>query len=270
MKKEVGKFLYWATSWHVGYVIILIALIQFYPVSVSDGQSFLQLIHPKDIVPVSTQVEGVDISHHNSTIDWETVSAQKENFKRIHFCFMKATEGGDFVDKRFKENWQNAKRVGISKGAYHFYRPNTSPEIQVRNFIQNVQLEPGDFAPVLDFEIQGGKRFRKNLTVNVKKWLVEIEKHYGVKPIIYTNLFIYNTYIKGQLDEYPLWVSQYETDKLTGFDEAKVLFWQHSQTGKTHGINGDVDFNVYLGSYLDMFAIKIKRKANSQNALSTH
>lgn len=259
MKKAVGKFLYLAITWKVAYTITIIALIQLFPVAVSDGQSVLQLIHETSAVPTSYEVHGLDVSHHNDDIDWAAISNSKEKFKKIHFCFIKATEGGDFIDKRFFENWQEAQKVGISKGAYHFYRPTTSPEKQAQNFIQNVKLEAGDFAPVLDFELQGGSRYRKNLTADVKKWLLLIEKHYGIKPIIYTNKFIYETYIKGKLDEYPLWVSQYDTDKLTGFDEAKVLFWQHSQNGKTHGINGDVDFNVYLGSYLDLFSIKLRK-----------
>lgn len=267
MKKIVGKGLYYATYWRVWYVLLLVGLIQLYPVAVSDGQSNnSQIIAHEDLqrsIEARFEVKGIDISHHNNEIDWETVRIQKGKSK-THFCFMKATEGGDFIDKRFVHNWSEAKRHEIAKGAYHFYRPDVSPEIQAKNFIKNVWLEEGDFAPVLDFEIQGrNRRHQRHLTANVTKWLKLVEEAYGIKPIIYTNLHIYNQYIKGTpLEEYPIWASQYNTEKLYGFENANVYFWQHSQTGKTVGIKGDVDQNVYLGTYLDLFDLKVKRRSD--------
>lgn len=264
MKKIVGKGLYYATDWRIWYVIILVGLIQLYPVAVSDGQSNdNKVISDENLqrrIEDRFEVKGIDISHHNNEIDWKTVSTQTGKSK-THFCFMKATEGGDFVDKRFVHNWSEAKRHNIAKGAYHFYRPDISPEIQAKNFVKNVWLDEGDFAPVLDFEIQGrSRRHQRHLTENVTKWLKLVEEAYGIKPIIYTNLHIYNQYIKGTpLDKYPIWASQYNTEELIGFEDANVYFWQHSQTGKNTGIIGDVDQNVYLGTYLDLFTLKVKR-----------
>lgn len=266
MKRIVGKGLYYATDWRVWYVVILVGLIQLYPVAVSDGQDNSNQITTNeelsDSIESSFDVRGIDISHHNNEVDWATVGNQKGK-NETHFCFMKATEGGDFIDKRFVHNWSEAKRHNIAKGAYHFYRPDIAPEIQAKNFIKNVWLEEGDFAPVLDFEIQGrSRRHQRHLTANVAKWLKIVEEAYGIKPIIYTNLHIYNQYIKGTpLEDYPIWASQYNTEELIGFENAKVYFWQHSQTGKTTGIKGDVDQNVYLGTYLDLFDLKVKRRS---------
>lgn len=264
MKKIIGKGLYYVTDWRIWYVIVLVVLIQMYPVAVSDGQdNSNQLPNSEELsnsINSSFDVRGIDVSHHNNEIDWAEVGLKKGS-GQTHFCFMKATEGGDFIDKRFVHNWSEAKRHGIAKGAYHFYRPDIAPEIQAKNFIQNVWLSEGDFAPVLDFEVQGrNRRQHRHLTKNVTKWLEIVEAAYGIKPIIYTNLHIYNQYIKGTpLDEYPIWASQYNTEQLIGFDDANVFFWQHSQTGKTDGIVGDVDHNVYLGTYLDLFKLKVKR-----------
>ena len=263
VKKIVGKGLYYATDWRIWYVLLLVGLIQLYPVAVSDGQSNVNQIAEserlRETIEERFEVKGIDVSHHNNDIDWKVVGDQSGENK-THFCFMKATEGSDFVDKRFVHNWSEAKRHGIAKGAYHFYRPEIAPEIQAKHFIQNVWLDKGDFAPVLDFEIQGrSHRHRKHLTKNVTKWLQLIEEAYGIRPIIYTNLHIYNRYIKGTpLEGYPIWASQYNTEELIGFDDVNVFFWQHSQTGKTAGISGDVDQNVYLGTYLDLFKLKLK------------
>lgn len=266
MKKIIGKALYHATDWRIWYVVTLIGLIQLYPIAVSDGQSNAGGIIADESLLKSIEerfeVKGIDVSHHNQEIDWATVRGQQGKLK-THFCFIKATEGGDFVDTRFHHNWAEAKRHEMAKGAYHFYRPEIAPEVQAKNFIENVWLDEGDFAPVLDFEIQGrSRKHQRQLTQNVTKWLQIVEEAYGVKPIIYTNLHIYNKYIKGTpLEAYPIWASQYNTEKLVGFENANVYFWQHSQTGKTAGIVGSVDQNVYLGTYLDLFALKVKRRS---------
>tara|TARA_Y100001933_G_scaffold248756_1_gene283035 strand:+ start:378 stop:620 length:243 start_codon:yes stop_codon:yes gene_type:complete len=62
---------------------------------------------------------GIDVSHHQGAIDWAKVKAAG-----VHYCFMKATEGSTFKDKRFDFNWNQAKAHGIIRGAYHFFRPN--------------------------------------------------------------------------------------------------------------------------------------------------
>ena len=44
-------------------------------------------------------VLGVDVSHHQGSIDWPTLAQD-----RVVFAYIKATEGGDFQDPRFAEN----------------------------------------------------------------------------------------------------------------------------------------------------------------------
>ena len=41
---------------------------------------------------------GVDVSHHQGSIDWARVAADD-----MSFAYVKATEGGDHVDRRFLE-----------------------------------------------------------------------------------------------------------------------------------------------------------------------
>ncbi len=44
-------------------------------------------------------VRGIDVSHHQKSIDWENVADQG-----IAFAYIKATEGRDFKDSRFLFN----------------------------------------------------------------------------------------------------------------------------------------------------------------------
>jgi len=241
------------------YVLIVIVLITLYPVYVSDSQRWTYIESFGIKLPLRYTLHGIDVSHHNNKIDWHRVKNSIEDKVDISFCFIKATEGEDLKDQDFGNNWREAKKTGLIRGAYHFYVPRANPVEQAQNFIESVELEEGDFVPVIDFEILGTKRrVRNNLLENVKTFINIIENHYGVKPIIYTNGHIYRAYIKGNFDKYPLWISNYVSQKLEGYNKARLMLWQHSTTGKVDGIQGDVDFNVFVASksHLDDICIK--------------
>jgi Glycosyl hydrolases family 25 len=68
------------------------------------------------LAPLWYNVIGVDVSNHQGDIDWPALAGSK-----IAFAYIKATEGGDFRDKRFQLNWEGAKRAGLARGAYHFF-----------------------------------------------------------------------------------------------------------------------------------------------------
>ncbi len=241
------------------YVFIVIALITLYPVYVSDGQKWTFVESFGIRLPLRYTIHGIDVSHHNAQIDWFKVKHSNDDKVEIEFCFIKATEGIELKDQDFTNNFNAAKREGLIRGAYHFFIPSASPEQQAQNFIQSVSLEAGDFAPVIDFEIHGkGRRVRANLVENVRKFIEIIEKHYGVKPIIYTNGYIYREYIKNNFDEYPLWISDYDSKKLEGYENSNLMIWQHSTDGKIDGVSGNVDFNVFVASksHLDDICIK--------------
>ena len=84
---------------------------------------------------------------------------------------MKASEGGDFKDKVFQENFDSARSYGFIRGAYHFYNPNTSAEKQADFFINSVRLEKGDLPPVLDIEKRGDDA--KKMKRDIKLWLTK-------------------------------------------------------------------------------------------------
>ena len=56
-------------------------------------------------MPCNYEVHGIDISHYQGIIDWDKLLHNKEAKFPIHFIFMKATEGGDYGDETFVENF---------------------------------------------------------------------------------------------------------------------------------------------------------------------
>jgi lysozyme len=187
-------------------------------------------------------VQGIDVSRHQATIKWQEVAAQD-----IQFAFIKATEGRKHVDTLFCHNWDETRRVGIKRGAYHYFHPSLNPEEQARNFIETVTMQYGDLPPVVDIE-EDNHLPREEVIKQLKAWLYLVEMHYSIRPIIYTHYKFYNKFIAGEFDKYPIWIAKYggEPPRLGGGVE--WWFWQHGKRGKLSGINGYVDFNVFYGS----------------------
>ncbi len=92
-------------------------------------------------------IKGFDVSHHQGDIQWQSISPQE--FK---FVYLKATEGGDFKDRKFQDNWLKAREQGFLVGAYHFYRLCRDGQIQAQNFIETVPKKTDSLPPVIDLE----------------------------------------------------------------------------------------------------------------------
>ncbi|MBR6629344.1 MAG: glycoside hydrolase family 25 protein [Bacteroidaceae bacterium] len=206
-------------------------------------------------LPVNYKVHGIDVSHHQGEIDWEAVKATDKQEYPICFVFMKATEGGDHKDRLFVDNFRQAREVGLVRGAYHFYNPNTDPIRQADFFISQVKLETGDLAPVLDIERK--PRNKAQLQADLVKFLNRLEQHYGVKPIIYTSYKYRLHYLDTpELSSYPLWIAHYYVDALSY--DGPWQFWQHTDYGTVPGIEENVDLNVFNGSWNDLLRYTLK------------
>lgn len=196
-------------------------------------------------LPMHYGIHGIDVSRHNDRINWARVRQMEAGGVRLQFVFIKATEGATLSDKQFDKNWSEAKKSAMRRGAYHFYHPTRDPLKQATNFIRHVELSEGDFAPVVDFEVINGQS-DETIVNGLKLWLKTVEDHYRTRPIIYTNGNLYRRYIKGNLDEYPLWIADYSAKHLRSYNPDKLYLWQHNQNGYVKGIRGQVDFNVFV------------------------
>ncbi len=98
---------------------------------------------------------------------------------------------------------------------------------------------------MLDIEATDGTS-SSELNHKIKEWLLKVEEHYKVQPILYTNIYFYNKYLRGNFDAYPLWIAHYLQPDKPRID-IKWAFWQHSESGRVNGIRTAVDFNVFSG-----------------------
>jgi len=197
------------------------------------------------------KVYGIDVSHYQGKIDWPVVKAENTAIP-LGFVFMRATMGED-TDGEFTTNWEAAKAQGFLRGAYHYYRPDENSLAQANSFIKQVKLSIGDLPPVLDIEKIPNKQSMDSLCSGLKRWLDKVEKHYGMKPIIYSGESFYTDFLKEEFEGYQLWIANYN------FFEDKIqkdwLIWQFTDKATLNGIEGTVDVNIYNGSRDDLKAM---------------
>jgi len=212
------------------------------PVYDADGDEVNPYLMCED---TCDHVHGIDLSHYQGQVFWETVG---ENTK-MAYVYLKATEGGDRIDSYFERNIDLAHRYGLKVGSYHFFRPKTDLERQMRNFM--TQCLPGeqDLIPMLDVETTGNlpvEEFRDSLM----KFLWLMESTYRQKPLVYTFRNFYNKHLQGGLlDDYPLMIAMYTDEEPVLADGRDITMWQYTGKGRIVGVNGYVDKSRFMGRH---------------------
>lgn len=199
------------------------------------------------------EVMGVDVSHYQGDIDWETLSGEG-----IDFAFIKATEGSTYVDPCYDYNAREAAKTGLKIGAYHFFSFDSPGGTQAENFISTVGSGDGMLPPTVDLEPYG--KYRRGLPPKdevkpeLDALLEALEAYYGKSPIIYTTERAYKMYLAGGYEEYDIWIRNVLTaPKLS--DSREWRFWQYSDRGRLKGYSGEeryIDLNVFCGTREDL------------------
>jgi lysozyme len=195
-------------------------------------------------------VHGIDVSKWQGDIDWTAVAAAG-----TRFAYIKATEGGDVADERFRQNWAGARAAGVARGAYHFVYWCRPAHEQAQWFKMHIPPDPDALPPVLDAEWNGhsptcGKRIPREEAVAMMRTLLdELEAHTGKRPVIYTDIPFYRDVMAdGSFSEYALWVRTVAAEPHEKFPGRSWHFWQYTTTGRMAGIRGNVDRNAFYGS----------------------
>ena len=200
--------------------------------------------------PKEFPVHGIDLSRHNKSLNWSRMKRAG-----VDFAFIKATEGKDDRDVKYRELWRAARRAGINRAAYHFYYFCATPEAQAANYIRSVPKSERSLPPILDVEWNPesptcSKRKPARVVIpQLRRWLQIVEKHYGQKPIIYTTVDFHREVLaSGALPGYQYWLRSVKAEPKYVYGKRPWTFWQYTGTGKIPGIKGQVDINAFHGS----------------------
>ena len=189
-------------------------------------------------------MHGIDLSHYQGEVFWETVG---ENTK-MAYVYLKATEGGDRIDAQYERNIEMAHRHGLKVGSYHFFRPKTPVITQLENFM--MQCRPGeqDLIPMIDVETTGGLS-NEEFCDSLHAFLDLVEQAYHQSPLIYTFRNFYNRHLIGQINDYKLMIAMYTDEEPELADGRDITMWQYTSHGRIVGVRGNVDKSRFMGNH---------------------
>lgn len=197
-------------------------------------------------------IRGVDVSHHQDAIDWTALAGAD-----VSFAFIKATEGGDFRDPRFAENWRGAGEAGLPRGAYHFFRFCTPAALQAQNYLSALP-EDAELPPVLDVEYGGNCTQNipsdEAIVARLDSVIQAVEATTGRAPLLYVLPDSYRDFVQGRFDLYPIWYqSVLRAPRLPG--DRPWTFWQYTVRARLPGVGPFVDLNVFNGTPSEFAAL---------------
>lgn len=189
---------------------------------------------------MTDQVDVIDISHHQATVDFNKVEQAG-----VVGVILKCTEGKSVVDPTFKTRFANARNAGLEVASYHFLRPGDMDQ-QMAFYLKTLKPRMGDRV-IIDHE--DDKVPLKDLVRCVEILLADPA---DLQVTIYSGHLI-----KQQLGaehnevlaKTSLWLAQYgSTPSWPRGTWPTFTLWQYSDKGAVAGVSGNCDVNHFNGS----------------------
>lgn len=237
-KHKVRISFWFATTF---ILLLIISLIYFNHKKTEPRRNQTNEVELIDRIPSGFSSFGIDISHHQGSIDWKELLEDNHYDTIIDFVYCKTSEGTDYPDKQWKRNRKELKKLHVRHGAYHYFR-TSDPKKQAEFFLKQWKPDSGDLPPMLDVEYECMKN--PHLIHAMQTWLTIVEEKSGLKPIIYTSLNLFRTKFKNVFQNYKFWVASYGIKPTVIDHDNRIIHWQFSTKGKLPGMKTRVDMNV--------------------------
>jgi len=215
----------------------------------------------------SAAVIGPDVSSHNhdngGTLNWAAV----QGVGGASFAFVKATEGGDYLNPSFASDFASVHNGGMIRGAYHYALPSGATTVAITAdataeasfFVSTTGRlnAKGDLPPVLDLEVAGTLN-PAQLSLWTHTWLDRAKRLTGRTPIVYTYGYFWTKKMgnSSAFAAYPLWLAGYSTTKPVIVGGWKTYaFWQYANKAKLAGASRALDMSVFNGTVTQLRAM---------------
>ena len=198
-------------------------------------------------------LHGVDVSSYQGSINWSLVKEQKKI--PIQFAVSKATEGLGYNSPTFPYDWREMKRVGLKRGAYHFFHPTLSGSEQADYLHRWVRqaggFRSGDFV-LLDMEYTQDYAPPRKILSEAQNFVNRAKKMINKAVFIYVGYYYWidnvGDAVDSVLSKCPLWVPSYGQFPSKPRNWKNISFWQYSETGTLPGIGANVDLDMFFGN----------------------
>lgn len=189
---------------------------------------------------MSTQLKGVDLSVHNGTVDFATLS------KNVDYAIIRAGYGklASQKDKKFEEYYAGCKKYGIPVGTYWYSYAKSVSEMkqEAQVFLNVIKGKQFEYPVYLDFEEKSQFNLGKATCIAMAKAFLEVIENAGYYAGMYCSSYYLSTFFDSSIrDRYTMWLAHYNVTKPTYGGAYDI--WQYTSTGRIGGVNGNVDMN---------------------------
>jgi len=191
---------------------------------------------------------GIDVSEWQGEIDFSKVANSG-----IEIVYIRASEGTNYIDPYFRENYEEAKANGLRTGFYHYLTARNEEEARAEAefFVAYIKGTEPACKLAMDFEV-----FDNLSTEEVNEisevFLQTVQNLSGKECVIYSDAYNAREVFNRELAEkYAIWVADYFVEEPE--DNGKWSTWvgfQFTDRGRINGIDGNVDRDYFTNGIL--------------------
>ena len=193
-----------------------------------------------------SQYFGIDVSEYQSDIDWQKVKSAGRSFAILRCGYGRYA---DQIDRRFEQNYKNAKAAGVHVGAYLFSYAQTTDQAreEAENCLRFLRGKTFEYPIVYDVETAAQRKLGKEKLSAVVRTFCETMEKNGYYVSVYASLdFLQGALTTDVTSRFDVWLAQWASKPTyTG----AYGMWQYSATGTVSGIRGAVDLDVAYKNY---------------------
>ncbi len=191
--------------------------------------------------------QGIDVSRHNGTIDWDKVKASG----KCEFAILRAGYGKSISQKdgQFERNYSECRRLGIPVGAYWYSYAMSAADarVEAQVFMQAIRNRQFEYPVYFDIEESNTLKLGVVKVSEIVKAFCDEMEHNGYWCGVYTSRSHAQTYFDSTVkNRYSLWLAEWGS-KLNYNGEYGM--WQSSDKGRIDGIGSYVDLDVCYVDY---------------------
>lgn len=202
------------------------------------------------VKPSNATAQGIDVSYHQGTIDWEKV----KNSGQVDFAIIRCGIGMDQTnqdDTQWENNTSECERLGIPYGTFLYSYADTVEKArsEAQHVIRLVQGKNLTYPIYYDMEDNSvmNKIDTKTAEQIAQTFLSTLEANGYKNVAVYSSKSLFETKLTADIfNRYPRWVAHY--NDTCGY-QGSYHMWQYTNKGQIDGITGNVDLDYKIGNW---------------------